>query len=265
MTKNENGRIEKIVCLHLSKFTENLKGRHKKQAKDPNGVINLKKQNVFMNNLPADFVYYSALVRSFDSSFGNMLERLALEIASTNYQVSQEVIGKIDARQLDHISDILNNYNNHIFKPEISHYADYNTPSFSLRETRHASDHLFYDEESKTYHIIELKAGGDLDNKKAKAEKQALLEQYFILKNNDLTASIKLHFATAYNKFGEEKQWVHPKVEMFFARDELLIGKDFWNFVCKDDCGFNIVIEAYNNNIHIITKALEEIKKVYKI
>lgn len=33
------------------------------------------------------------------------------------------------------------------------------------------------------HYLIELKASGDLDNKKARAEKSALLEEYFLLKN----------------------------------------------------------------------------------
>lgn len=44
------------------------------------------------------------------------------------------------------------------------------------------------------HYLIELKASGDLDNKKARAEKMALLEEYFLLKNqlkDDSTAKIK--------------------------------------------------------------------------
>lgn len=33
------------------------------------------------------------------------------------------------------------------------------------------------------HYLIELKIGGDLDNKKARSEKEALLEQYCILAN----------------------------------------------------------------------------------
>ncbi|MDR0222953.1 MAG: TdeIII family type II restriction endonuclease [Oscillospiraceae bacterium] len=265
MTDGEKRRIETAVRSRLTDFAKNLKSKHTRQVKKADGIINLKKRNVFISKLPGEFAYYSALVRSFDSSFGGFLEKLALEIARENYEVSQEVVGKIDKRQLDLINDILNNYKNHNVKPEISHYESYSATSFSLNDARHASDHLLYDKENGVYHIVELKAGGDLDNKKAEAEKRALLEQYFILKNGDISSNIKLHFATAYNKFGEENKWVHPKVEMFFASDELLIGRDFWNFVCKDKNGFNAVIKAYNDNIYIITQTLDEIKKVYDI
>ena len=265
LKKDEKLRINSIVSSRLSYFLESFKKRHIGKAKSAKGSINMKSQNVFINKLPRELMYYSALVRSFDSAFGHVLENIALEIARNYYHVSQEVVGKIDVRQSDHINDILTNYNRRKFKPEVGHYANYNTPPFSLGDIRHNTDHLFYDDETQIHHIIELKAGGDLDNKKARAEKQALLEQFFILKNKNENAGIKLHFATAYNKFGEGNKWVQPNVETFFAKEELLIGKDFWNFVCKNENGFDVVIEAYNQNIHIIVQALEEIKEAYGI
>ena len=263
--ENEKLRIDSIIRSHLTGFAEGFKARHIGEVENPFGVVNIKKQNIFMSVLPSEFIFYSALVRSFDSSFGNVLEDISLEIARINYQVSQEVVGMIDIRQKDHISDILNNYKEHNVIPEISHYKNYNTPSFALKNAKHKSDNLFFDKEKNEYHIIELKAGGDLDNKKARAEKEALLEQYFILKNINQTVDVNLHFATAYNKFGEGRAWTQKNVETFFARDELLIGKDFWNFVCKDENGFDYIIASYNNSAHIITQALTEVKEAYGI
>ena len=48
----------------------------------------------------------------------------------------------------------------------------------------HVTDHYFYHPKKKEHYLIELKSGGDLDNKKAKTEKLALLQEYFILKNS---------------------------------------------------------------------------------
>jgi hypothetical protein len=42
-----------------------------------------------------------------------------------------------------------------------------------------------------------------------------------------------------------------------------LIWKDFWNFICKDEKGFDMVIEAYEESAWIIREALDEIKKLY--
>ena len=114
--------------------------------------------------------------------------------------------------------------------------------------------------------MIELKASGDLDNKKARAEKSALLEEFFLLKNqlrDDPTAKIKLFFGTAYNKYGEGNQWRQERVRQFFAEEELLIGREYWNFVCNDNSGFDIVFGQYKKSADKIREALTKIKGMY--
>jgi hypothetical protein len=265
MDNTTKTKIELIVRNQMIGFASGFSDRHIKDVDNPGGAINLKKQNVFISKLPAELVYYSALVRSFDSSFGNLLQKMALEIAGLRYDVSEEVVGEIDNRQLDHISDMINNYRNHTQTPNSDDYLSYSTKPFSLKPARHVSDYVFFDKASNTYHIVELKAGGDLDIKKAPAEKRALLEQYFILKNTNPSSNILLHFATAYNKFGEGNPWNQSSVETFFSRDELLIGTDFWNFVCDDSDGFDVVINSYVDNLNIIVDSLESIKEAYGI
>ena len=128
------------------------------------------------------------------------------------------------------------------------------------------TDHYFYNNEKNEHYLIELKAGGDLDNKKAKTEKLAMLQEYFILKNSLIDKpddKIKLFFGTAYNKYGENAEWKQERVKQFFAEDELLIGKDYWNFVCDDPEGFNIVFEQYKKSSEYIKEALERIKVLY--
>ncbi len=106
--------------------------------------------------------------------------------------------------------------------------------------------------------------GGDLDNKKARSEKEALLEQFTILSNTSTKdQKIQLYFATAYNRYGEGKPWRQERVRQFFADDELLIGKDFWDFVCKTDDGYDIVLNAYKERAGLIKNSLDSIKKTY--
>ena len=68
---------------------------------------------------------------------------------------------------------------------------------------RHESDYYLIDNETGMHYLIELKIGGDLDNKKARSEKEALLEQYCILTNKLGEDKVKILFATAYNRYGE--------------------------------------------------------------
>ena len=48
-----------------------------------------------------------------------------------------------------------------------------------------------------------------------------------------------------------------------FAEDELLIGCDYWNFICQDNDGFNIIMEAYRNASVYLKEAIEYIKGLY--
>ena len=61
-------------------------------------------------------------------------------------------------------------------------------------------------------------------------------------------------------KDGEENEWRQERVRQFFAEDELLIGKDYWNFVCDDEQGFEIVYNQYQKSCTYILDALERIK-----
>lgn len=129
---------------------------------------------------------------------------------------------------------------------------------------RHESDYYLYDEETGIHYLIELKIGGDLDNKKARSEKEALLEQYCILANNlNAEDKVKICFATAYNRYGEGKPWTQGRVLQFFSKDELLISANFWNLVCKSEKGYAIVLDEYRKSAGQIKDALAEIKHAY--
>ena len=128
----------------------------------------------------------------------------------------------------------------------------------------HVSDYYLIDRETQRHFLIELKIGGDLDNKKARSEKEAIFEQYAILSNIlGEKADIRCYFATAYNRFGEDKEWKQARVLQFFSKEELLIGKDFWNFVCCSERGYEIVIDEYKKSSHLIKNALNKIKEAY--
>ena len=157
-------------------------------------------------------------------------------------------------------------YKRHEKKPTVTDYQFLRAkPKASdLLNKRHDSDYYLIQKETQTHCLIELKIGGDLDNKKARSEKEAILEQFAILSNVLAEDTrIEVYFATAYNRFGEGKTWQQERVKQFFASEELLIGKDFWNFICQSDEGYDTVLHAYKENAYLIRDALESIKKVY--
>lgn len=260
--------IEAIIDSCISSFSIGLKERYTKEVDDPNGVINKKKNNCFIAELGEEFMFYSAFVRSFDSSFGRILENMGNNIAKLSFDVRQNVNSYLLPQQSQHIDYMILQYENRI-KPSVSDYDKFNcmVPS-DIRsfEKTHVTDHYFFRKDTKEHFLIELKAGGDLDNKKSKTEKIALLQEYFILKNSltkDDKDKIKIYLATAYNSFGEGNLWKQDRVKQFFAEEELLIGRDYWNFVCDDENGFEIIFEQYKKSSKYIKTSLEKIKELY--
>ena len=270
MTKNtldKKEAIQSLVRTAVESYATGFQARHEGEVANPEGTLNMKIHNVFIAALGSDIQYYSALVRSLDSSLGNMLEKLAINIAMFSYEVKKEVQGPLGPEQTSKIADLLEKYKRRELTPPST--DDYQSlrvkPTDSkLSVKRHDSDYYLIDKETGENYLIELKIGGDLDNKKSRSEKEALLEQFAILSNTlPKDQKIKIFFATAYNRYGEDKPWRQERVRQFFADEELLIGRDFWNFVCKSDDGYNIVLDAYKENAHLITSALDSIKQTY--
>ncbi len=265
MTEKEERAIRAVVSGCVEAYASGFSDRHLAEIDDEDGTINMKIHNVFIAALGADIQYYSALARSLDSSLGNVLEKMAIKIATLNYDVSQHVEGEISREQTEYIATILEEYKRHARRPSTSDYAEILKlhESSTLINKRHESDYYLLDKEAGIHHIIELKIGGDLDNKKARSEKEALLEQYCILVNSlGSQEKVKIHFATAYNRYGEGKPWRQGRVLQFFAEDELLISRAFWNMVCKSEKGYDIVNDEYKKSIHHIIAALVDLKGI---
>jgi len=72
--------IRQIVSSHIQAYAVGFENRHIDEFDDPNGTINMKIHNVFIAALGEDIQYYTALVRSLDSSLGNVLENMAIRV-----------------------------------------------------------------------------------------------------------------------------------------------------------------------------------------
>lgn len=263
---NKRAEIARLVQASVEAFAIGFRARHEGEVHDPDGTINMKIHNVFIAALGEELQYYTALVRSLDSSLGNMLEALAMSIARLFFEVRRQVEGPISQEQTEGIATLLERYKSHVLKPSTTDYSFLREGPEEGRvaHRRHESDYYLTDRETEERYLIELKIGGDLDNKKARSEKEAILEQYAILSNTlPREANIRVLFATAYNRFGEGKPWKQERVRQFFADDELLIGRDFWNFICRAEDGYDTVLGAYRESAPLITEALEGIKSVY--
>ena len=257
--------IRCIVESAVKSYASGFSTRHLAELDNAEGVINMKTHNVFIAALGPEIQYYSALARSLDSSLGNMLENMAISIAKLHYQVSQHVEGILFKEQTDLIAELHEAYKRPADRrmPSIEDYKEISQCTGESATKRHESDYYLFDAETGMHYLIELKIGGDLDNKKARSEKEALLEQYCILTNQVGEEYVKILFATAYNRYGEGHPWKQGRVRQFFCEEELCISRDFWNLVCKSEHGYDIVIDEYKKNAHVITEALDEIKAAY--
>lgn len=268
MDEGKRTAIQCIVDREIKRFADGYEARFAGEVDAPDGVINSKRNNCFVAELGEEFMFYSAFVRSFDSSFGKVLERIGNEVAGLSYDVRGRIDSFLLPQQSQHMDFIILEYEKHR-KPLVEDYFDFrciipaDVRSF---QKSHDTDHYFYHPGKKEHYLIELKAGGDLDNKKAKTEKLALLQEYFMLKNalrDRPEEKIKIYFGTAYNKYGENSEWKQERVKQFFANEELLIGKDYWNFICDDPAGFDTVFEQYEKSAGYIKEVLERIKALY--
>jgi len=257
--------IRSLVHTAVESYAEGFQARHEGEIDNPEGTLNMKIHNIFIAALGPEIQYYTALVRSLDSSLGNMLEKLAMNIAGFSYDVRKKVEGPLSVAQTRGIAELLEKYKRREISPptdEDYQFLRVKPKDNTLKTKRHDSDYYLIDKETCNNFLIELKIGGDLDNKKARSEKEAILEQFTILSNiSPKDKIIKIYFATAYNRYGEDKPWRQERVRQFFADDELMIGKDFWNFVCKSDNGYDIVLKAYKESF---TKYFGDINS-YKI
>ena len=120
MNSNENERaIRSIVSSCIQCYASGFSDRHLAEKDDENGSLNMKIHNVFIAALGPEIQYYSALARSLDSSLGNMLEKMAINIAALHFKVSQHVEGILYKEQTDYIAELLEQYKRHARIPSI--------------------------------------------------------------------------------------------------------------------------------------------------
>ena len=122
-TLDKKEAIRSLVHTAVESYAEGFQARHEGEVDNPNGTINMKIHNVFIAVLGSDIQYYSSLVRSLDSSLGNMLEKLAINIAGFSYEVKKRVEGPLSVGQTRGIAELLEKYKRReIAPPTIEDY-----------------------------------------------------------------------------------------------------------------------------------------------
>lgn len=256
--------VEQIIKTEIKDFSEQFfKDYCSKKGKKKLNIEN-KKNNIFIAALGKEVMVYSTLMRSLDSSLGNRIEKIAKLIAEKNYIVRQKVEGQISQKSIRAIASLLESYKSLSRRPKDSDIESiYKESGGSKKSKREFTDYyLTLKSDISKKFLIELKIGGDLDNKKARSEKEALLEQYVILRHSreiEPDDKVKILFCTAYNKYGEGQDWKQSRVRQFFSSSEIKIGKDFWDFFCNSPKGYETVKASYLKHSHFLKDALKKI------
>ena len=267
MELNKKSKIESVVAKKINDFSVAFQKRHIADLKSGCGPLIDKRHNDFIYSLGSEFAVGSAFYRSFDSALGKMFETLGQLLASMFYEGRKGINSFIFKDQLDLTGQLVFDYDVRKAFPKIEDYSKFSSDGQNAIPMKHATDNFFYDSKENVWHVIELKFGCDLDIKKAKAEKIELVKQYFLMKNlvenEGGDAEVQIHLAAAYNKYGEGNAWSHPRVKQYFADEELLIGSQYWNLVCNDEDGYEVVLDAYIKNSELILNARKMIMEAY--
>lgn len=203
-----------------------------------------------------------ALASTMQIRLGFAMERMAQKIAEINYVVKTKIDGKVlSEAQKQSIINMTTDYKNRKYNPSIHDYNEW-IQSYEDEFCSHKCDLHLYDKSTGKHTIVEIKASGNMDNKKSRVEKISLLEQRYILGNSyDTLQDIDIRLGVCYNYLGEGTEWHQKRVQQFFADDEILIEKDFWNFIGKSDSAYSIIMDEWGKNFYRINDAIEQITK----
>lgn len=226
------------------------------------------RSNPFLSTIDMDFAVASTLSRSFTSFLGKTLEIIGQEFANNAYtpeQPANTITSFVTEQQIRLIDQLCDEYYVSGQHHRIPCRKDYET--YDLRcdcsthiAQSHQVDNMWYDAATNTHYVVEVKAGGDLDNKKARSEKQELLKEYFLRKNmSQPHDKVRICLGIAYNKYGDGMPWKQNSVLSMFSSDELLIGSEYWNLVTGNPSGYDTFMRCWDASCaQILRNALSE-------
>jgi hypothetical protein len=186
-------------------------------------------------DLEKESVVGGALMRSMDSSLGSLYEKL-IEQISIYYN-------ELTIRKLKTINNSTN----------------------AKKKSGYKVDLLFH--RNGNVFIIELKLHCELDNKKAKAEKQSLqiLKQVYTSEISISGDNVHTFLGVIGNKDGKNpSDFKMGRLHEAFDRSELLVAEELFNFVSGNDTFYNEWKKFKTNHISKkLNEAIATIKKQY--
>lgn len=233
-----------------------------------------KQNNFLLNELDPLMTAHMVFVSSFESKSGNSLQRIAKNIVKLRYgkekvpqiinphnishnividnEHEQVVVTNVDiddAQTKAYVNSFMNerlatgrgkkrieSKVTHESIGELLHHV-----KFDDKVHQKPVDLAFWDDEDNL-NIMEIKAGGDLDNSNAPANAQKLLLIYMAIN----MPNVKPYFATYYHKDGENHTWTGAIKKFINYPDMFLIGSAFWNKILPPEIDFTEFTKIYN-------------------
>lgn len=245
--------------------------------------------NPFNSSFGIDHLIHSSYTRSLSSSLGTHLQACVVDIAKVhgwdiiNHGDNDHNI-KIDGHYSEETRNIINECMHYIGntnlrdqlleKETLKNFKEKILKSVISGEgTQKSLNSDLVMKKKQDINIIELKTGGDLDKGKAKSQREELFEIFALVASNfkkeisTKKININTYFATMYNKDSITEGvdiWKSTTVKKNFLPEEMLIGKDFWNFICEDINAYEEIIESFFSNSIIVEKQIKKMIKEIK-
>ncbi len=233
-----------------------------------------KQNNFLLNELDPLMTGHMVFVSSFESKSGNSLQRIARNIVKLRYgeekvpqiinphNISHDIVIDNEHEQIVVTNVDIDNaqtkaYVNSFMNERLAtgrgkNRIESTVTHESIKELlnhvvidsnihQKPVDLAFYDD-TDTLNIMEIKAGGDLDNSNAPANAQKLLLIYMALNMQN----VKPYFATYYHKDGENHTWTGAIKKFINYPGMFLIGSAFWNKVLPPEIDFLEFTKIYN-------------------
>ncbi len=266
MTKNEQA-VQQIVYKEFAQLMTTI------EADFQQNFIK-KRYNFLLNQLDETLIANMVFVSSFESKSGFAIESCAKQVACLKFG-EENVPAIVNPRHIPHqidpqsvsgqiiVTDI--NPDNGELHGHIAEFRASNVATGKGQNRRESGvtqasirqllpmaqryrtagcytkpvDLAFFD--GKNWHVLELKAGGDLDSSNAPANVEKLLTIYACLNVPNAHA----HFATLYNKNGEGNTWTGALKKHMAFPEMFLIGKAFWNVILPEGINYERFTALY--------------------
>lgn len=231
--------------------------------------------NIWFNKTIPSIDVFDSLCHSIKISFGKVYEDIIKLIAKENFEIlPKKLKGFITKKTLGVIRTIVdeNRYDKKLNIPEEFKRIRRAQENSRIRGKTMSTNVDVVLKKNNNLYLIEIKSGGKHDIGKAQKIKDENLTNFALgISNVD---NVKSFVALTYNPAGEEKEFSWGFMKSFFINKEnMLIGKDFWNFVGQNDKTYSELVEIFDNVgtkyekelLGVINKHLNKIENPNKV